>query len=258
MIIMKILLSYFILLTSLLHSSFSFENKIWRGTTTQYYKGLNNKIDFNNVFYNYNITKFTFNQKKENHLNLRLRFYDNFGGVISQISKSHNWILDNKKTYISEINFFQHSTRTLIIFNYTYNIFNKLELCSINTSALRSGKNKNYLMKIRITNISNFIELMTKFNFCKTTKINLSYPNSKEIKYYNKFLFEYFFRNENRINKIFTDNLIISLPMSINDYEPFTFIIGCFISLNKYKQLNFNYNFKGELISIEFNEYIFY
>ena len=96
---------------------------------------------------------------------------------------------------------------------------------------------------------------MMKFNFCKTTTINPYYPNSQEIKYSNTFDYNYFFMNDDRINNFFTDNLIVSLPVIINDYKPFSFIIGCFINPMNYKQLNINYNYNGVLLSIELNEY---
>lgn len=255
---MKFLLSLTIFLTSLFQTSYSFDNRIWRGTTINYQKGLNNKIDFKNIIYNYNITRICKRINNANQLSLKLRFYDKFGGVISYIPFTHNWKIDNNKSYISEVNFFQYTSRSLIIFNYTYDDFKKLELNSIKTSALRSGGIKNYMMRTGIMNISNFLRLIMKFNFCKTTKINPLYPNSREIKYSNKYDYKYFFMNEDRTNNIFTDNIIVSIPSIIKDYEPFTFIIGCFISLTNYKQLNFNYNYKGELISIEFNEYIYY
>jgi hypothetical protein len=252
---MKIL-SQTIYLISLFQMIFSFERGLWRGTTLYYQKGLNNKLDFNDIYYNYNISKFSIkNNNKLNHLNLRLKSYDKIGGVITSIPKTHNWIIDNNKSYISEINFFQDTKRSLIIFNYTYNNFKKLELNSIKTSALRCGGIKNYNTRLRIINISIFLNLMMKFNYCKTTIINPYYPNSREIKYSNEFDYKYFFTNEERINNIFTDNLIISIPSIINDYKPFSFIIGCFISPKDYKQLNINYNYNGILISIELNEY---
>lgn len=252
---MKLLLSLFIIITSFFEMNNSFENGLWRGTTLFYQKGLNNKLDFNNIYYNYNITKFSINNKKKDHLNLRVKSYDNICGVITSIPKTHNWIFDDNKSYISEINFFQDTKRSLIIFNYTYDNCKRLELSSIKTSALRCGEIKKYITRLRIMNISIFLNLMMKFNFCKTTTINPYYPNSREIKYSNDFEYKYFFTNEERINNIFTDNLIISLPNFINDYKPFSFIIGCFLSPNNYKQININYNYNGVLLSIDFNEY---
>jgi hypothetical protein len=249
------LLSLVIFIISLFQINNSFENGLWRGTTLNYQKGLNNKLDFNNIYYNYNITKNSFKNFKLNHLNLRLKSYDKIGGIITSIPKTHNWILDNNNSYISEINFFQDTKRSLIIFNYTYDNYKNLELSSIKTSALRCGEIKNYRMRTRIMNISIFLNLMTTFKYCKTTKINPYYPNTQEHSYSNSFDYEYFFKNEERINTIFTDNLIISLPSVINDYKPFTFIIGCFLSSNYYKQININYNFNGILLSIEYNEY---
>lgn len=252
---MKLLLSLVIFITSFFEMSKSFENGLWRGTTLIYQKGLNNKLDFNNIYYNYNISKFTFRNSKKNHLNLRLKSYDKIGGVITSIPKSHNWIIDNNNSYISEINFFQNTKRSLIIFNYTYDNFKRLELSSIKASALRCGGIKVYNSKLMMMNISIFLNLMMKFNFCKTTTINPYYPNSQEIKYSNTFDYNYFFMNDDRINNFFTDNLIVSLPVIINDYKPFSFIIGCFINPMNYKQLNINYNYNGVLLSIELNEY---
>jgi hypothetical protein len=252
---MNFLLSITIILTSLFELNYSFTKGIWRGTTLFYQKGLNNNLDFNNIIYSYNITKLSIRDKKPNILNLRLRSYDKLGGVFSNIPKTHNWNIDNNKSYVSEINFFQDTTRSLIIFNYTYDNFNKLELTSIKTSALRCGGIKKYRMRLRIMNISNFLNLIMKFNYCKTTIINPYYPNTPEIKYSKVFDYTYFFTNEDRINSVFTDNLIISLPSIIYEYKPFTFIIGCFISVTNYKQLNINYNYDGKLISMEYNEY---
>ena len=252
---MKLLLSLVIFITSFFEMNNSFENGLWRGTTLIYQKGLNNKLDFNNIYYNYNITKYSIRNKKTNHLNLRFKSSDKIGGTITNIPKTQNWNIDNNISYISEINFFQDTKRSLIVFNYTYDNLNKLELSSIKTSALRCGGIRKYSTRLRIMNISIFLNLMMKFNYCKTTKINPYYPNTREYSYTNSFDYKYFFTNEERINKIFTDNLIISLPVIINDYKPFSFIIGCFISPNYYKQININYNFNGILTSIEYNEY---
>ena len=252
---MKLLLSLVIFITSFFEMNNSFENGLWRGTTLIYQKGLNNKLDFNNIYYNYNITKYSIRNKKTNHLNLRFKSSDKIGGVITSVSKTHNWIIDNNISYISEINFFEDTNRSLIIFNYTYDNLKKLELNSIKTSALRCGGIKNYRTRMRVMNISIFLNLMMKFNYCKTTKINPYYPNTREYSYTNSFDYKYFFTNEERINNIFTDNLIISIPYIINDYKPFSFIIGCFLSSNNYKQININYNFNGILTSIEYNEY---
>lgn len=252
---MKLLLSLILFITILFQPFYSFENTIWKGTTSIYKTGLNKKLNFNDITYNYNITKFSLKEKKINYLNLRLRSYDKIGGIISSIPKIQNWKIDNKKSYISEFNFFQDTIRSVIIFNYTYDDLYNLKLSSINTSALRCGKVKKYRMRLNIINISNFLNLITKFNFCKTTTINPFYPNSQEISYSTEYDYTYFFKNEDRINNIFTDNLIISIPTIIDDYKPFTFIIGCFISQNNYKQLNINYNFNGVLISIDYNEY---
>lgn len=252
---MKLLLSIVIIITSFFEMNNSFENRLWRGTTLLFKKGINNKLDYNDIYYHYNISKFSIKNNKTNHLNLRLKSYDKIGGVITSIPKTHNWIIDNNNSYISEINFFQNTKRSLIIFNYTYDNLKKLELSSIKTSALRCGGIKNYSTRLRIMNISIFLNLMMKFNFCKTTKINPYYPNSREINYSNDFDYKYFFTNEKRINNIFTDNLIVSLPAVIDDYKPFSFIIGCFLTPKNYKQININYNYNGVLISIDLNEY---
>jgi len=252
---MNFLLSITIILTSLFELNYSFTKGIWRGTTLFYQKGLNNNLDFSNIIYSYNISKISNRNYKPNLLNLRLRSFDKLGGVISSIPKTLNTNIDNNNSYISEINFFQDTKRSVIIFNYTYNNLKNLEITSIKASGLRCGGIKNHIMKFRIINISNFLNLIKQFNYCKKTIINQYYPNSYEIKYSNVFDYEYFFMNEDRINNIFTDNLIISLPSIINDYKPFTFIIGCFTSPINYKQLNINYNYNGILISIEFNEY---
>jgi hypothetical protein len=251
---MKLLLSIAIFIISLFEFNNSFENRLWRGTTLIYKKGLNNKLDFKDIYYNYNISKFSIKYNDLNHLNLRLKSYENNFKVITSIPKTLNLNFDNNISYISEINFFHNVKRSLIIFNYTYDNFKKLELSEIKTSAFRCGIN-NYVSLLRIMNISIFLNLMTKFNYCKTTRINPFYPNTHEHSYSNSFDYEYFFKNEERINNIFTDNLIISLPSVINDYKPFSFIIGCFINPNYYKQININYNFNGILLSIEYNEY---
>ena len=254
-IIMNFLLSIIIIITSFFEFNYSFNNKLWRGTTLYYQKGLNNRLDFNNIIYSYNITKFSIKDNKKNYLNLRLKSNDKLGGVYSIIPKTHNTNIDNNISYISEFNFFQDTTRSLIILNYTYDNFKNLELTNIKTSALRCGGIRNYRFRLKILNISNFLDIITKFNYCKTTKINPFYPKSREIKYSNVFDYKYFFMNEKRINNIFTDNLIISLPSIIDDYKPFTFIIGCFISSSNYKQININYNYNGILTSLELNEY---
>ena len=118
---MKLLLSLVIFITSFFEMNNSFENGLWRGTTLIYQKGLNNKLDFNNIYYNYNITKFSIKNKRTNYLNLRFKSSDNIGGIITNIPKIQNWNIDNNISYISEINFFQDTKRSLIVFNFFSN-----------------------------------------------------------------------------------------------------------------------------------------
>lgn len=256
---MRLSLSIFLIL---IVQSLSFENKLWRGTTIQYEKTKMNKLnminlDFKYPTYIYNVSKISIDEYKEtnNKLRLRLRTNDRLGGILSSIPKSHNWIIDNQNNYLTIINFFQDTTRTLMIFEYSYDKLKKLELNSIKTSGLRCGVIKNYRMRPFLLNISTFLELIKDWSYCKTTMINPQYPNSHEIKYSNEYDYKFLLMNDDRINEVLTDNLVISLPSIIEDYKPFTFLIGCLVSSKNYKQININYNFKGELMSIEYNEY---
>jgi len=256
---MRFLLSLSIVLLSII-PSLTFENRLWRGTTIQYERNVNKmnlvNLDFKYPTYIYNVSKISIDEyDTNNRLRLRLRSNDKFGGILSSIQKTHNWIIDNQKSYMTIINFFQDTTRTLMIFEYSYDKLKNLELNSIKTSGLRCGVVKNYRMRPFLTNISSFLNLIKNWSYCKTTKINPQYPNSREIKYTNEFDYKFLLTNDDRINQVLTDNLIISLPSIIEDYKPFTFLIGCLVSPKNYKQININYNFKGELMSVEYNEY---
>jgi len=273
---MKILLSLIILI-SILNENISFENTIWRGTTLHYQLDTNKKINLLNPIITYNISKITDEEYDKNNLKLRFKSYDKLGGIFTTIPKIHNWMIDdynmyikniinsqlnlkkiennNEKSYKTKINYFHETTRSIIIFEYSYDIQKKLEINSIKISQLRCGGIKQYKTQLRLTNISSFLNLIKNWNFCKTTNINPSYPYSYEIIYSNSFDYKFLLTNEARLNHIFNGNLIISLPNIIEEYKPFTFLIGNLISKNNYNQLNINYNYKGELMSVEYNEY---
>jgi len=256
---MKLLL----LLTTLFQLYSAFNYGLWRGTTTYYLKDKNTiNLDLSKPkIYTYNFTNETINNNLRNYildtknLNLKLRSSNKLGGIISRIPRNHNWILDNSKSYSTEVNFYHETCRSIISFNYTYDENKNLKLYSVITSALRCGHAKSYKFRLRLTNITSLVKILEDWSYCKSTKINPLFPHNNEVKILNEFDYKYLLTNENRINKILTDNIIISIPNTIEEYKPFTFLVGCLISPNCYKQLNINYNFNGELMSVEFNEY---
>ncbi len=231
---------------------------IWRGTTTHYLRDDNNNLDLiKPKIYIYNLS----NETRVNsildtkNLNLKLRSSNKLGGIIARIPKNHNWILDNSNSYLTEVNFYHETCRSILSFNYTYDNLKRLKLQSIITSALRCGHLKSYKFRLRLSNITALVKILENWSYCKTTKINPLYSHNYDISYSNEFDYKYLLTNDNRVNKILTDNLVISIPDIIEDYKPFTFLVGCLISPNCYKQININYNFNGELMSIEYNEY---
>lgn len=257
-------MKYLLLFTFLIQISSAFNMGIWRGTTTHYLRDENNNLDLvKPKIYTYNLsndTMINYNNLRNSildtkNLNLKLRSSNKLGGIMARIPKNHNWILDNLNSYLTEVNFYHETCRSILSFNYTYDSQKKLKLQSIMTSALRCGHAKSYKFRLRLSNITALVKILEDWSYCKTTKINPLFPYNYDISYSNEFDYKYLLTNDNRINKILTDNLVISIPDIIEDYKPFTFLIGCLISPNCYKQVNMNYNFNGELMSVEYNEY---
>lgn len=257
-----------ITLLSIINNSQSFELGYWRGTTYSYFKGYNeNKINFNkpqttiysrfdllNLLDTYKINKINNSVPllDDNYLHLQLQSYDKIGGVIVKVKKE----VDFNNDFTNEINFFYNSARSIITFSYKKIIDRyKLDLSSVHISAFRCGLVKSYSNREKLYNLTTIIDKVNKWSYCKTTFINTKTPNDKKISFTNEYDYKHLLINEKRITQIFTDNIVISLPKTIDDYKPFSLLIGCLISSNCYKQLNLNYNFNGVLISIEFNEY---
>jgi|688.fasta_scaffold184872_3 hypothetical protein len=234
---MNVLLSVCILLTYITETS-----SLWRGNTLYYKKDMKNKLSINDVSYSFNITKNYMNEKNPNYLNLRLKS----NGIFSNIPKR---IYENE-SHITDINFYDDIYRSIISFNYS-----KLELTTLKTSAMRYGGLIKYNPRFKIININNFIDIIMKFNYCKSSIINPFYPNTHDIQYSTMFYFKNYFLNENRINYILVDNLIISIPPFFDNKNPYILIIGCFLNPTLYKQLNIYYNVDGILYSLEINEY---
>lgn len=251
-----------LLTLNIFHNSKSFELGYWRGPTYSYYKVPSNDKTFldepRNIFYynKYNnyISLNAF--KNDNLLTFKFQSYDKIGGITANIHKEVNF-----DTYLkNEINFYYNSARSIIKFCYRTSKNNyELELSSIEISAFRCGLVKTYSYREKLNNVTQIIDKTERWAFCKTTLINAKTPTNKQISFTNSFDYAHLLINDNnknkRIIKIFTDNIIISLPEFIEESKPFSLLIGCLISANSYKQLNLNYNFNGVLSSLEFNEY---
>lgn len=257
-------LKIIILSLNIIHNSQSFELGYWRGPTYSYYKvSITDDKSFLDepkiIFYynQYNNYKSFINIKDNNLLSFKFQAYDKIGGVTANIHKEVNF-----NTYLkNEINFYYNSARSIINFCYTTSKNNyELELSSIEISAFRCGLVKTYTYREKLNNITQLIDKIERRSFCKTTFINAKTPTYKQISLTNSFEYAHLLTNDNnknnkRIIKILKDNIIISLPEFIEENKPFSFLIGCLISANSYKQLNLNYNFNGCLSSLEFNEY---
>jgi len=243
-----------------IYNSQSFELGFWRVPTYSYYK---NPITDDKTFLDEPKIIFYYNQynhkslidiKDDNLLTFKFQSYDKIGGIIANIHKEVNF-----NTYLkNEINFYYNSIRSIINFCYRTSKNNyELELSSIELSAFRCGLVKTYTYREKLNNITQLNDKIERWAFCKTTLINAKTPTDKQISFTNSFEYIHLLINDKnkRIIKIFTDNIIISLPQFIEENKPFSFLIGCLISANSYKQLTLNYNFNGILSSLEFNEY---
>lgn len=260
------IIKLFIIFFNIISSNSSFELGLWRGFTHIYTRNQYNKLNFSkplitsyNQNYSFNINNLNFylNYKKNYNFNdnnkfkLKLKSSDNLGGIYINIDKNINLDLN----FNNEINFFHNSIRSVINNNYFVNNQSNFQLNYITISGLHCGLIKTYKERNKQFNLSILISKLKKWNYCKSTIINTKNIYKKEIKEYYSYDYEYFFKNNNYISSIFIDKLIISIPEIIDDNKPFSMLYGYFISENCYKQLNLNYNFNGELVSIEFNEY---
>jgi hypothetical protein len=196
----------------------------------------------NDISYSINEKRNILNDNNPNYLNLRMKS----NGIFSNIPKR---ICENE-SYITDINFYDEIHRSYISFNYS-----NLELTTLKTSAMRYGGLIKNNSRFRLLNINNFIDIIMTFNYCKTIIINPYFPNTHGIQYSTMFYYKNYFLNKNRINQIFVDNLIISIPSNFDDKSPYMLIIGCFTNPTYYKQLNIHYNFDGIFSSLEINEY---
>ena len=260
---MLYIIKLFIILSNIISSYSSFELGLWRGFTQIYTRNQYNNLDFSKPFistynqnYSYDINKLNFylNYKKnyifnENKLKLKLLSNDNFGGVYIDVDKNSNIIFNN------QINFFYDSMRSIININYFLNNQSKFQLNYITITGLRCGLIKTYKIRRNPLNISLLISKLKKWNYCKSTFINTKNIYNKEITEHYSYDYEYFFKNPNYLSAIFIDKLVISIPETIDDNKPFSMVYGCLMTENCYKQLNLNYNFNGQLVSLELNEY---
>jgi len=247
-----------ILFFTLLEIINGFDLGLWRGST-HYFLRTNNKLDLSkpmistyNYSHNFN-NSYNYNNRLlyGRFLNLKLQSYDKLGGFLVKIDKS----TDNTYCFTNQINFFHNTARSIITINYTYNSNQKLQLNSIAVCGLRCGLSRISKIRNKISNLTDLKDRLKTWRYCKSTKINPRYPTSNEVKEFNCYDYEYLLINEKRISHVFTDNLIISVPEIIDDNRPFSLLFGCLVTQCSYKQVNLNYNFNGDLSSVEFNEY---
>jgi hypothetical protein len=255
MLIKKSIILIFTVL-ELINKTQGFDLGLWRGST-HYFLRTNNKLDLSKPMistYNYS---HNFNNSYNNRLlygrflNLKLQSYDKLGGFLLKIDKS----TDNTYCFTNQINFFHNTARSIITINYTFNNNQKLQLNSISVSGLRCGLSRISKIRNKISNLTELKERLKTWRYCKSTKVNPRYPTSNEVQEFNCYDYEYLLINEKRISHIFTDNLIISVPEIIDNNRPFSLLFGCLVTQCSYKQVNLNYNFNGDLSSVEFNEY---
>ena len=251
--------SLFVILSGFFVSNASFELGLWRGSTHYFIRNQNNQFDFNKPLittYNYsNNLKKNFNNNdyfyyNKHNLKIKLASIDKNGGVIIYANNNNN------KTYINnQINFYNNLARSIININYSYNNEKKLKLNFISVSNLKCNSVKNSNLIIKNYNISNLIDILKTWNYCKTTTVETYNIFNKVINEGNSFDYEYLLNKSGYISKIFINNLVVSVPDIIDDNKPFSFLFGYILSNDCYKQVNLNYNFNGYLISTEFNEY---
>jgi hypothetical protein len=260
---MLYIIKLFIILTNIISSNSSFELGLWRGFTQIYTRNQYDNLNLSKPFVTKYNQNYTFNANKlnfylnynkyydlnDNKLKLKLKSNDNFGGFYINVDKNTNINFNN------EINFFHKSMRSIININYFLNNQSKYQLNYITISALRCGLVRTYKIRRNPLNISCFISELKKWNYCKSTLINPKNIYDKKIKEHYSYDYEYFFKNPNYISSVFVDKLVISIPKIIDDNKPFSMLYGCLTSEDCYKQINLNYNFNSELVSIEFNEY---
>jgi len=259
---MLYIIKLFIILTNIISSNSSFELGLWRGFTHIYTRNQYNKLNFSRPFitsynknYTFNIDIFNLNYNKyyDNKIKLKLNSNDNLGGVYINTDKN----FDLYYNFNNKINFFHNYIYYIININYFINNQSKYQLNYITIYGLNCGLIKTYKYRNKHINISFMISKLKNLNYCKSTFINTKNIFNKEIKEYYTYdyNYEYFFKNPNYISILFIDKLVISIPEFIDDNKPFSMFYGYFISDNCYKQLNLNYNFNNELVSIEYNEY---
>lgn len=255
------IIKLFIIFANIIFCNSSFELGLWRGFTNIYSRNRSNILDFSKPFlttYNYsnNLNKilnlyFKYNYSKylnDNKFKYKFELND-ISGFYINVDKNIN------KNYCNKINIYHNTERYII--NIDYNSINqtKFQLNSISISNLYCGLVKIYKIKRRNLNISSLLLKLKKWNYCKSTIINIKNIYHKEIKEIYGYDYEYFFKNKNYISFVFIDKLIISIPEIIDDNKAFTMLYGCLMSDDCYKQLNLNYNFNGHLVSFELNEY---
>jgi len=241
-----------------------FDLGLWRGST-HYFARDNNKIDLlrpiiSTYNYTYNFNRSLFHNHffhnnniiNERFLKMKLQSYDKLGGMLVKIDKTTS---DNSNYFTNQINFFHNTARSIITVNYTYNNQQKLQLSSIAVSGLRCGLSRTSKIRNKISNLTELKNKLKTWSYCRSTTINPRYMYKNEVREINCYDYEYMLINEKRISHVFTDNLIISVPEVIDENRPFSLLFGCLVTSCSYKQVNLNYNFNGNLTSVEFNEY---
>jgi len=260
------LFNIILILLSLFNFSSSFDLGLWKGYS-HYYLRTDNNFDFNKpVIFTYNNYSNNFNKSLfHNHLsytrlntdnpilNLKFMSYDKLSGVIAKIDKTTN----NFYYFSNQINFFYNSARSIISINYTYNNQQQLQLNTIIVTSLRCSISKVHKIRPKLTNLTSLKNKRFLMSLCKSTIIDAKYPFNQEENHIknNNYYYDYLFINNNRICKIFIDNLIVSIPEIIDTDRPFTLVFACLLTNDCYKQINLNYNFNGHLKTVEFNEY---
>lgn len=255
---MIFIIKLFLFISNFFNIYNSFELVLWKGSTHFYLRNKNNYIDFNKpliTYYNYtnNISKNTFHNIYYYNINnfvVKLKSLEDSGCVIIKASKDIN------NTYFnSQVNFFHNTLHLIITVNYNYNYELKHQVNYISISSLDNNLNKYANFRKEKLDINSLLKKINNWTYCKSTLINTKTPFIEHINNYNSFDYKYLLTNKNNINKVFIENLVISVPNIIDDNKPFTILLGCLISNDCYKQIILNYNFNGCLVSVEFNEY---
>lgn len=189
------------------------------------------------------ITKTNYNSKGSAFM---FPSYHNCGGVGGQSNRIINYYLSNNDYFTHEINFFFNKIRLIIIVNYKYNN-NKIRIQSIGIS------NNEYNNYFQIDNIKLLVLLISTWKgyyLSFSPHMPFNYKRAR-IEFVD---FTPFLLNSNRICKIYPNNLIISIPKIIDDYNEFSMYYGCLQSPFLYKQLIINYDYDGVLTCWEYLE----